>query len=335
MASAQKSEPRVRNQVVTPRQSRRVARSRTSRTSRTGTLNMVEILRTARLFAKPAAVLAAAVLLIVAYNTVAGSPLFELRRIEISGIEPSLRAEVEQAARRAVGNSKLLDIDLQNVRQKVETIPRVRDARVARILPDALSIEVSARRPTVVVRRKSQAIVWLDEDGVELGEITDIKPEGDGAIPPIASGFSEGARTPASVAEDRERIALYKQIEAEFKSGPEPVWNLIDEIDLTTLRYVSMRLASPPVTIVVGGKDFRNRFDTAIKVLGAIRRSDFEMLSRFRVQDPESLISNADNIDFIDTSRADRIVLNFSGKEKKQGSEVRTGAGGQGPGARN
>ncbi|HWP41993.1 MAG TPA: hypothetical protein VNO14_02070, partial [Blastocatellia bacterium] len=171
-------------------------------------------------------------------------------------------------------------------------------------------------------------------DGVELGEISDIKPEADAAVPPIARGFSEGIRSPAAIAEDRERIALYKQIESEFKAGPEPVWNLIDEIDLTTPRYVNMRLASPPVTIVVGGKDFRNRFDTAIKVLGAIRRGDSELLSRFRVQDPERLINNRDNIDFIDTSRADRIVLNFSGREravkqeKKQGSEAR----GQGSG---
>lgn len=273
--------------------------------------------------------------MVVAYNTVAGSPMFELRRIEINDVEPSLRAEIEQAARRAVGSSKLLDLDLQSVREKIESISRVREARVARILPDAITVEVTERRPAVLVRRKSQAIVWLDEDGIELGEISDIKPEGEAAIPPIARGFSAGGRTPAEVAEDRERIALYKQIESEFKNGPEPVWNLIDEIDLTTPRYVNLRLASPPVTIVVGSKDFRNRFDTAVKVLGAIRQGDTELLGRFRVQDTERLIRNADNIDFIDTSRADRIVLNFSGRERavrqeqKQGSGVRVQGSGR------
>ena len=295
------------------------------------------MLKKARLFARPAAALAAVVLLVVTYNTVAGSPLFELRRVEVNDIAPSLRSEVEQAARRAVGSSKLLDIDLQSVRQRIESIPRVREARVARALPDALSIDVVERRPAVLVRRKSQAIVWLDEDGVELGEISDIKPEGEATIPPIARGFTEGARTPATQAEDRERIALYKQIESEFKAEPEPVWNLIDEIDLTTTRYVNMRLATPPVTVVVGSKDFRNRFETAVKVIGAIRRGDSELLGRFRIQDPERLINNADNIDFIDTSRSDRIVLNFSGKdrsvrqEKKQGSGVRGQGSGKKP----
>jgi hypothetical protein len=314
----------VRSQVVTPRQSKRAARSR-----RAGGVNIVGALKTARLFARPAAALAAVVLLIVAYNTVTGSPLFQLRRVEISDVEASLRAEIEQAARRAVGGAKLLDLDLQAVRQKIEAISRVREARVARVLPDSLSVEVVERRPAVLVRRKSQAIVWLDEDGVELGEISSIKPEGETTIPPIAKGFSEGSRSPASLAEDRERIALYKQIENEFKAGPEPVWNLVDEIDLTTLRYVNMRLASPPVTVVVGGKDFRNRFDTAIKVLEAIRRGDSELLGRFRMQDPERLINNADNIDFIDTSRSDRIVLNFSGKERAVRQEQKKGSAGR------
>jgi hypothetical protein len=88
-----------------------------------------------------------------------------------------------------------------------------------------------------------------------------------------------------------------------------------------------MRLANPPVTVVVGSKDFRNRFDTALKVLGAIRRGDGELLGRFRVQDPDRLIQNADNIDFIDTSRADRIVLNFStpAKEKSVENEQQPG----------
>jgi hypothetical protein len=274
------------------------------------------------------------VLLIVAYNTVTGSPLFELRRVEISVGEPSLRAEIEQAARRAVGSAKLLDVDLQVVRQKIEMISRVREARVARALPDSISVDVVERRPAVLVRRKSQAIIWLDEDGVELGDISNIKPEGETTIPPIARGFSEGSRSPATIAEDRERIALYKQIESEFKAGPEPVWNLVDEIDLTTPRYVNLRLASPPVTVVVGSKDFRNRFDTAIKVLEAIRRGDSELLSRFRMQDPERLINNADNIDFIDTSRSDRIVLNFTGKERAVRQEQKKGTEVMGQGSR-
>ena len=85
--------------------------------------------------------------------------------------------------------------------------------------------------------------------------------------------------------------------------------------------------------MVVGSKDFRNRFETAVKVIGAIRRGDAELLGRFRIQDPERLISNADNIDFIDTSRSDRIVLNFSGKDRSVRQEQKQGSGVRGQGS--
>ena len=78
------------------------------------------------------------------------------------------------------------------------------------------------------------------------------------------------------------------------------------------------------MTVAVGSTDFRNRFDTALQVLGAIKRGDVDTLNSFRVQDPQRLIDNADSINFIHAERPDRIVLTFSApsKEKpKQDSE--------------
>ncbi len=263
--------------------------------------------------------------MIYGYNAVAGSKLFELNRVEVNTKSDGLRKDVEETVRRAVGQSKLLDIDLEAIRKSVELLPRVRSATVARALPDAISVHVTERQPVVLARRESGQLVWVDDDGVEMGDISDFRSEGskDGsgeraAIPPIAKGLSEGKRSSAAVADDRERIALYKEIEDGFKKEPNPVWGLLDEIDLTFIRDVNMRLANSPVTVHVGGQDFRNRFETAIQVLAAIKQGDSELLSRFRIQDPERLIENADNINFIDVARSDRIVLNFSspGREK-------------------
>jgi hypothetical protein len=125
-------------------------------------------------------------------------------------------------------------------------------------------------------------------------------------------GFAEGNRSPAALSEDQERIALFKKIEHEFKQA-DKLWDLIDEIDLSLPRRVNLRLKSLPVTIVLGGEDFRNRFETALKVLGAAEEGNSSLLSRFGVRDPEQMIRNRDRIAFMDTSRADRIVYNFSG----------------------
>jgi hypothetical protein len=176
------------------------------------------------------------------------------------------------------------------------------------VLPDGLYIHTLEREPAVLVRRQSQSMVWLDQDAVEVGEL-DVKHESD--VPPILKGFAEGNRSPAAISEDQERIALFKKIERDFKQA-DKLWDLIDEIDLSLPRRVNLRLKSLPVTIVLGGEDFRNRFETALKVLGAAEEGNSGLLSRFGVRDPEQMIRNRTRIAYMDTSRPDRIVYNFS-----------------------
>jgi hypothetical protein len=311
VAAAQKSEPRTRAQVVTPRTSRKINRTR-SRKSKAGAANIGNAFKSAAQLAKPAALLAVVVVMIVAYQALANSHLFEVRAIEVSNAGPALAQDVEQVVQRAVGKTKLLGVDLGSVRQKVEQLPRVSRATVSRVLPDSIHVRVEERKPTVLVRRESGALVWFDADAVEMGEFSELKGGEGHEIPPIAKGFSEDTRSQAAISENRERIALYKQIEREFNEAPNPVWNLVDEIDLTFTKDVNLRMANPAVTVHIGSKDFRNRFEMALQILGAIKRGDGELLSRFRVANVERLIENADHINFIDAARPDRIVLNFA-----------------------
>jgi hypothetical protein len=68
-----------------------------------------------------------------------------------------------------------------------------------------------------------------------------------GEVPPIAKGFAEGPRSQGALAEDRERIQIYKRIEKEFSEGPNPLWGLIDQIDLTFTKSVNIfSLRQPP-----------------------------------------------------------------------------------------
>jgi hypothetical protein len=200
------------------------------------------------------------------------------------------------------------------VRERIEGIPRVRSAWVVRTLPDTIRIEVEERQRAVLVRRKeSGAVVWLDADAVELGELSSFGAGELSGIPPIANGFSDGERSRAAVADDRERIVIYRQIERELSTGPTPLWNLVDEIDLAFTKDVHLHLAKPPVTVHVGSQDFRNRFETALKILEAAARGDIEILERFRVPDPASVVANRNRISFIDSARVNRIAVSYSG----------------------
>lgn len=312
-----RGEPRQR---VTPRTSRRITRPR-SRNSFAATIGRA--IQTVVTFAKPIAILLMVAAAIIGYNVVARSRLFALRTVEVSDAGPALAAEVKDVVRRAIGETRLLDVNLKSLREKIEAMPRVRIASVARVVPDQIHVSIVERKPALLARRKSDAVIWLDEDAVEMGDLSELKLAEGQEIPPITKGFVEGQRSPAAIAEDRERIAVYKQIEREFNEAPASIWNRVDEIDLTFTKDVNLRLANSIVTVHVGSKDFRNRFEQALQVVDAIRQGDAEKLARFRIRDAEGLIRNAGRINFIDAARPDRIVLNFStpGSEKADKQE--------------
>ena len=312
---ANRNDSKSRPQVVTPR-ARRIPNARSQPGKK---IKFAEIAGALSAFVKPISVVLAIVLLIFGYNVLAGSRAFQLQRVVVVDAAPSLRAEVEQAVRRGVGQAGLLEVDLAAVRKNVESLPRVRAATIARMLPDGIFVGVVERQPVVLVRRESGPregkLVWLDDDAVEMGEFSELKREmgGDSQdIPPVAKGFAEGLRSQAMVAEDRDRVALYKQMQREFSQGAVPLWGIIDQIDLTFPRDVNLHLAHPPVIIHVGSVDLRNRFERALEVLQAAQQGDTERLRSYRIPDFARLIQNAAYISFVDASRSERIVVNFA-----------------------
>jgi hypothetical protein len=246
--------------------------------------------------------------------------MFDLHRVAVSDASPALQAEVEQTVQRVVGQTKLLEINLPALKEKIEKIPLVRSASVARVLPDGLAVQVLERRPAVLVRRLSgqeEKLLWLDDDAVEIGDFSSLAGSrgAEGAdVPPIAKGFEDGNRSQAAINADRERIAVYKKLQTEFTEGATPLWNLIDEVDLRDVKDVNISLARPHVMIHIGSSDFRRRFEMALTIMQAAKSADADALRRLRTPEAkiDQLIQNANNFSFIDTARSDRIVVNFA-----------------------
>jgi hypothetical protein len=270
---------------------------------------MVQIVR----FGRPLVGLVTLLIVIVAYNKITGSELFQLHHVEVSGVSPQLQSEIEQAVRKTVGTIHLLEIDLGTIRQKIEAIPRVRSAWVMRALPDTIRVEAAERQAVVLARRSSGELAWLDSDAIEIGDLTSVKlPSG---IPPVAKGFSEGPRTQLAIADDHERLTVYKQLQEEFSLEPGSIWNLIDEVDLLLPKDVNIHLVRPPAVVHLGSREFRNRAENALKTADAIGRHDADMLRRLRVQDAETAAHNPNPVSFIDVARSDWIVLQFASPE--------------------
>ena len=99
------------------------------------------------------------------------SPYFRVRSVIVTGVGHLTRSVVK--ARLGLKSSdNLLAIDLDVLREKIESHPWVRSASLSRDLPDTLLVEVMERRPSVAVIPLGGKIRYLmDGEGVILGEV--------------------------------------------------------------------------------------------------------------------------------------------------------------------
>ncbi|GEM_PF-816573 len=265
---------------------------------------------------------ALAIALWIGYNVLTGSRLFAVTQIEVMQASPALRTDIEQTVKKTIAQNRLMDVDLAIVKKEVEKIARVREATIARILPDKIYVRVTERTPAVLVRRSTGNFVWVDTDAVELGDFkladlrANAKTNEATKMPPSATGFTETNTTsPAVIADNRERVAVYKRLEQEF-SARESLWDYVNEIDLSSLKYINLQvttreLVDAPLKIVLGNSDFRSRFERAIQVLRALKERDGEMLNVLRVSDAQRLIDNAERLNYLDATK-ESIVFSFS-----------------------
>lgn len=112
------------------------------------------------------------------------NPVFALRMLDISSdgrLTPDLLREY---ARLREGES-VFAIDLQKVRQNLLSVPRIRDVRVRRRLPDVLEVRVSERTPLARLRMPgTDLMLAVDAEGwVIVGDAS-------AAALPLLQGFS-------------------------------------------------------------------------------------------------------------------------------------------------
>lgn len=114
-----------------------------------------------------AAAAAAVAVLGLLYLAARETPLFAVRELEISGAPPAVRAEVEKAAERYVGES-LVALDGDELLRRLAALPTVRALRYDRAFPHTLRLRVAPELPAAIVSTRSNS--WLlSERGRVIG----------------------------------------------------------------------------------------------------------------------------------------------------------------------
>ncbi len=130
------------------------------------------------------------------------------------------------------------------VRRQACSLPWVKDARVRKVFPSGLAVDVVARRPAALLER--EATVLVDEEGFP------IEPSSREARPELpvfvdAGRFAEGAEAKLAAA-----LACWRDL------GPE-ARTLVDRIDVTAPADVVVRFRGSDTRVRLGDADFGRR----------------------------------------------------------------------------
>jgi cell division protein FtsQ len=115
---------------------------------------------------------------------------FRVASLQIKGASPMARADIVRAAG-LTSDQSILALDLEALRQRVETVGWIDEARVVRLLPDTVLIEVK-ERPHLAVWQHAGRVVVVDAAGAVI-------PEADpGRFPDLPLIVGEGANQAAA-----------------------------------------------------------------------------------------------------------------------------------------
>jgi cell division protein FtsQ len=208
------------------------------------------------------------VTLIVGYRVAASASLFQVHSVDVTGTSRTSAEEIQAITRRAASRSGVWRADLTAISNELNHLPGVRLAVVTRVLPDGLRVRITERAPVAVVRTSAGHFVWVDDEGVMLGEM---KP--DDHMPAFfVRGWNEEG-TDEARKENAERIQKYRELVREWDA--QGLSERVSEVTLIDVRDVRAQLAGADSQIEVrlGSQDLGRRLKVALEALDMYKQS--------------------------------------------------------------
>jgi len=174
--------------------------------------------------------------LIIGYRAAAAAALFQVRTIDVTGTTRTSADEIEGLVRKAVSRTGVWRADLSAISQELSRMPGVRRAVVSRVLPNRLRVRVTERVPVAVVRTAPGHLVWVDDEGVGLGEM-----KADDQMPAFfIRGWNEEGTEDARK-DNAERVQKYLALLREWNAAG--LSERVSEVNLLDIRDIRVQLA--------------------------------------------------------------------------------------------
>jgi cell division protein FtsQ len=205
---------------------------------------------------------------IVGYRMAASAALFQVQAIDVSGTSRTSAEEIQGLTRRALARTGVWRADLVAISNELGRLPGVRRAVVTRVLPDRIRVRVTERSPLAVVRTSAGHFMWVDDEGVMLGEL---KPN-DRMPPFFIRGWDEEGGDDARK-ENAERVQKYLELVKEWDAAG--LSQRVSEVTLSDLRDVRAQLAGSDSQIEVrlGSQELGSRLQIALQALDTYKQT--------------------------------------------------------------
>ncbi len=187
------------------------------------------------------------------------SDAFVLRRITFMGSVHTDRNSLENAIRKSFPRN-LLQIDLEQLRGRIEEDCWTKRAEIRRVLPSELIITIEERVPSVILELRGE-LMLADDEGILLDEYAAKYGKLDVPVFKGLLGENPGGYRRQQEA-NSERVKLGRRMLSELEEGSPAFSKNISEVDLSDESDVRVLLLDDSAEIHMGDRDFLKRFRT-------------------------------------------------------------------------
>lgn len=198
-------------------------------------------------------------LMFMGYRTVTATAFFDVKAVDIRGINKIPKTEIEKIVRASTEKSGVWKADLEEIRKNIEKFTLVKSVVVSRVLPDGIRVSINERVPRAVVHLNSGSF-WADDDAVIVGVVGK-----DEQRPPFdLRGWNED-KTDKAAKDNQERIKMYLKMLGEWQNFE--LAKRVNSVDLTDLQepQVIVQDSGELVTIILSRENFGKRLQTGLE----------------------------------------------------------------------
>ena len=148
---------------------------------------------------------------VMGYRTVTASEFFDVKRVDIRGVNRASIEDIEKIVTAQTQHSGVWNADLIDMKAKIEKLTFVRSAAVSRVLPNGIRVGIVERQPLATVSLSSGDFL-VDENG----DLITAAKKSDDLIPVTIRGWDE-TKTEKALKDNQQRIKLYQKMMADWK----------------------------------------------------------------------------------------------------------------------